>query len=183
VSKDSNSFPNRIFPCVHPAFPAQDQCGSITFESYRGSFYKFKPKRNLRYLPAFGNAALGFLKNGTGLGVMPNSYTLSRPLAYRLHRRIGQAVVTINDCDLYLGKHGSADSREAYQRTIGEWKQRRRYRPDSNYPATVVDLVIAYVEFATAYYRKDGRPTNQRFPGRVRGPRTGGKKRCLSVGN
>jgi hypothetical protein len=57
---------------------------------------------------------------------MPKSCSPSRPPVYRLHKRTGQAVVTIDGRDLYLGKHGTVASREAYQRTIGEWKQGRR---------------------------------------------------------
>jgi integrase len=92
---------------------------------------------------------------------MPNSCSLRRPPAYRLHRRTGQAVVTIDGRDLYLGKHGSSASREAYQRTIGEWKQGRRHLPDAKYTATVIEVVVAYAKFATTYYRKDGQPTNE----------------------
>jgi hypothetical protein len=68
---------------------------------------------------------------------MPNSLSLNRPPAYRRHKRSGQAVVTIDGRDLYLGKHGTAASREAYQRTIGEWKQGRRLSADAKYTASV----------------------------------------------
>ena len=41
--------------------------------------------------------------------------------SYRLHKATGQAVVTLDGRDFYLGKHGTAESREAYDRMIAEW--------------------------------------------------------------
>jgi len=40
---------------------------------------------------------------------------------YRLHRPSGQAVVTINGRQIYLGPHGSKASTAEYDRVIGEW--------------------------------------------------------------
>ena len=40
---------------------------------------------------------------------------------YRLHKGSGQALVQINGERIYLGKHGSAESKEKYQRIIAEW--------------------------------------------------------------
>jgi hypothetical protein len=39
---------------------------------------------------------------------------------YRLHKASGQAVVTLNGVDHYLGNHGSEDSKKAYQRKVSE---------------------------------------------------------------
>jgi hypothetical protein len=36
-----------------------------------------------------------------------------RKPSYRLHKRTGQAVVTIDGKDIYLGKHGSRPSKAA----------------------------------------------------------------------
>ena len=33
--------------------------------------------------------------------------------------------------------------------------------PDSPHTTTVTEVVVAYTEFATGYYRKDGKPTNE----------------------
>jgi hypothetical protein len=46
-----------------------------------------------------------------------------RPItpSYRLHKPSGQAVVTLNYQDKYLGPHGSPESRAAYDRLIAEW--------------------------------------------------------------
>ena len=44
-----------------------------------------------------------------------------RPPSYRRHKASGQAVVTIQGHDVYLGKYGSDESQEAYRRTIAEY--------------------------------------------------------------
>jgi hypothetical protein len=44
----------------------------------------------------------------------------SRTPSYRLHRASGQAVVTLNGRDVYLGLHGTQASRDAYDRAIAE---------------------------------------------------------------
>ena len=80
---------------------------------------------------------------------------------YRLHKATGQAVVRLDGRDIYLGKYGSAASREAYQRIVAEWSQNGGRLPDSPHTATVTEVVVAYTEFATGYYRKDGKPTNE----------------------
>jgi hypothetical protein len=40
---------------------------------------------------------------------------------YRFHRASGQAVVTLDGFDHYLGEHGSEASKQAYQRKVVEW--------------------------------------------------------------
>jgi len=39
---------------------------------------------------------------------------------YRLHKGTGQAVVRLGERDIYLGKHGTAASREAHKRLVAE---------------------------------------------------------------
>ena len=41
--------------------------------------------------------------------------------SYRHHKPTGQAVVTLNGKDHYLGLWGTAASRAEYDRLIGEW--------------------------------------------------------------
>ncbi len=41
--------------------------------------------------------------------------------SYRMHKATGQAVVTLDGRDIYLGAHSSATSREAYQAALNEW--------------------------------------------------------------
>ena len=83
---------------------------------------------------------------------------------YRLHRRSGQAVVTLNSKDFYLGPHGSEPSREAYDRLIQEWLSNNRMLPGQN-PVQddrdINELLVAYWDFAKAYYLKEGRPTGE----------------------
>ena len=44
-----------------------------------------------------------------------------RTPSYRLHKPTGQAVVRIAARDHYLGKHGTIESHEKYDRLIAEW--------------------------------------------------------------
>jgi hypothetical protein len=37
---------------------------------------------------------------------------------YRLHKASGQAIVTLNGFDHYLGPHGTEESKQAYQREL-----------------------------------------------------------------
>ena len=41
--------------------------------------------------------------------------------SYRLHKPSGQAIVTLDGKDIYLGPHGTQVSRSEYDRLIGEW--------------------------------------------------------------
>lgn len=84
----------------------------------------------------------------------------SRIPSYRHHKPSGQAVVTIGGHDHYLGKHGTQESREEYDRLISEWLQRGRPRSTAN-ELTIAELVLAYWRFAGTYYVKDGKPTTE----------------------
>ena len=48
---------------------------------------------------------------------------------YRRHRASGQAIVTINGHDIYLGPYGTAVSPREYDRVIGEWLANGRQSP------------------------------------------------------
>ena len=45
----------------------------------------------------------------------------TRPPSYRLHKPTGQAVVTLNGRDHYLGLHGTTESRVRYRRMLAEY--------------------------------------------------------------
>jgi integrase len=92
---------------------------------------------------------------------MPNLCSPERAPRYRLHKPTGQAVVTIDGKDIYLGKHRTAASREAYRRTVAEWMQNGGRLPAAQHTTTVTELVVAYLEFANSYYRKDGKVTDE----------------------
>ncbi len=80
--------------------------------------------------------------------------------SYRRHRVSGQAVVTINGRDHYLGPHGTKTSKAEYDRWISEWLANGRRSPEAVPDLTVVELVAGYLEHAQTYYRDtDGNPT------------------------
>jgi hypothetical protein len=86
----------------------------------------------------------------------------SRLPSYRLHKPSGQAVVTLNGKDHYLGPHGTEASRAAYDRLVGEWQVNGRRPVDSaSAGLTIQELILAYWRHAERHYVKDGKPTSQ----------------------
>jgi integrase len=89
----------------------------------------------------------------------------ARTPSYRLHRPSGQAVVTLNGRDIYLGKHGMPESRAEYDRLLAEWLANgRAAAPGAD--ATVGELMVGYIRHVDAYYTKEGEPTSE--PGLIR---------------
>jgi integrase len=90
-----------------------------------------------------------------------------RPPSYRLHKPSGQAVVTIDGKDRYLGRHGTRASRTEYRRLIEQWHEDRRRLASvaaelTPYPLTVSELILAYWErHVVSYYVKNDRPTSE----------------------
>lgn len=78
---------------------------------------------------------------------------------YRKHRATGQAVVTLNGRDHYLGPHGTQTSRMEYDRLVQEWLSRGRTAELNDYSITVVELISAYMKWARQHYRKNGNLT------------------------
>lgn len=97
---------------------------------------------------------------------MPDSTNLRVP-AYRHHKPPGLASVRIEGRDIYLGPHGTAESRAKYKRVIAEWLANHKAETCSfngNGQATnrVVDeLIAAYLDFAKSYYVKNGTLTGE----------------------
>ena len=86
---------------------------------------------------------------------------------YRKHKGSGQAVVTFNGRDHYLGPHGTKASNAEYDRLIAEWLASNR-SPAFGRPGqvvTVTELVVAYLEHAKKYYGDGNRGefANMRF--------------------
>ena len=77
---------------------------------------------------------------------------------YRKHRASGQALVTLDGRDFYLGPHGTRASRREYDRLVAEWMQNGRCLTVAQADGlTVTELAAAYWRFAKGYYQKDGR--------------------------
>jgi integrase len=89
----------------------------------------------------------------------------SKPPSYRLHKATGQAVVSINRKDHYLGKHGTPESRLRYERLITRWMQGELLAPDTAdadpSQITVAELGAQFLKWATEYYRKGGEATSE----------------------
>jgi site-specific recombinase XerD len=103
--------------------------------------------------------------------------------SYRLHKPTNLAVVTLSGEDIYLGKYGTRESRDAYDREIAEWLARGRAPRKSNPrksaprapdpspgravpagkpappppPAStglkIKAVLLAYMDYAATYYR------------------------------
>lgn len=83
---------------------------------------------------------------------------------YQKHRASGQAVVTINYVDHYLGPHNSKASVALYDRLIAEYLASGRQAAPQQ-PAeqgmVVVQVLAAYWKHCKSYYVKDGKPTKE----------------------
>ena len=92
---------------------------------------------------------------------MPRTKKGSLP-SYRLHQPTGQAVVTIDGQDYYLGPFGSAESKKKYSRLTDVWnaRQERSAAETEELPqlsevrdvATVKELILQYTLHAQQYY-------------------------------
>jgi integrase len=96
----------------------------------------------------------------------------SRIPSYRLHRSSGQAVVTINGRDCYLGLYDTADSQRKYDLLIAEWlsKGAKASTPAAmsvvdtqieTIELTVNAVMLRFMEYAATYYSKEGRELDQ----------------------
>ena len=73
--------------------------------------------------------------------------------AYCRHRASGQAVVTMDGQDIYLGRYGTAASRQKYNRLIAEWLAGGRHLPTSQTEITIIEVIERFWEHAQKYYR------------------------------
>ncbi len=88
------------------------------------------------------------------------------PPKYRKHKASGQAIVTLNGKDHYLGPHGTKASQQLYDQLVGEWlaNGRNKFQGNDHDSITVAQLAAEYWKFAKGYYVKNGRPTDE-LPG------------------
>jgi hypothetical protein len=75
---------------------------------------------------------------------------------YRYHVS-GQAVVTLDGKDFYLGKHDTPESRSRYHKLLAEYQQNGLKAPDQpqrqvNQPITVADVTAKFRESASRKY-------------------------------
>ncbi len=84
---------------------------------------------------------------------------------YRLHKASGQAIVTLDGRDIYLGEHNSEASRQRYERAVGEWLANGRSLPlraTDDDPLTVDELLAGFWRHAEIHYRSpNGTPTSE----------------------
>ena len=85
--------------------------------------------------------------------------------SYRLHKSTGQAIVVIKRKFYYLGKFGTEESRQKYERIIGEYLANGRTAPSpavrrSN-GVTIRQLLAMYLEHCRTYYARAGEPTQE----------------------
>ena len=85
----------------------------------------------------------------------------SRVPTYRRHKPTGQAVVTLNGRDFYLGKWNTKASRHEYDRLIREWLANGRCLPDPLAGVSVAELGLAYWRYAKRYYHRPNGNTGE----------------------
>jgi len=85
---------------------------------------------------------------------------------YSLHRASGQARVKYNGRTIYLGKHGSQESREAYAQFVANLPKPEEEgatfaEPSPGVTLLVGEIALRYLAHARAYYARDGVPTGE----------------------
>src|SRR5262245_50141012 len=83
--------------------------------------------------------------------------------SYRLYKRTGQAVVTLDGKDHYLGEYGTLSSKQTYKRLIDAWLARQELArsTEADLPSlsvvtdvvSVNEVMLAYLRHAEAYYK------------------------------
>jgi integrase len=80
---------------------------------------------------------------------------------YLLHKPTNRGYARFDGHFIYFGSYNTAASLEAYNRYVAEWIQNGGRLATTTYSASVADVVVVYAEFATGYYRKNGKPTDE----------------------
>jgi len=94
------------------------------------------------------------------------SNTPCRIPKYRLHKTSGRAVVRLEGRDIYLGKHGTDESKQEYHRVISEWLVSKKSGASTDLSQktdslTINELILGYLDHARTYYVKNGQPTRE----------------------
>src|SRR5262245_11312794 len=88
--------------------------------------------------------------------------------AYCLHSASGRAYVRIDGRRIYLGRFNTQESRDAYDRAIGEWIGKGRHSTAAVHPScvpgrrTVSTVISEFWKHAEAYYAKSDELENFR---------------------
>jgi len=85
---------------------------------------------------------------------------------YSLHKASGRARVILNGRHIFLGKYGSDESMERYNRLVAELvtspaAQALRTTAPPGCAITITELCAAYLRHAEGWYVKDGKPTSK----------------------
>lgn len=72
--------------------------------------------------------------------------------SYRLSKSTGLAFVELNGYRIYLGKHGTPESRALYNRRVAEWLANGRELSKPGEDFSMLSLCDTYQEFAQGYY-------------------------------
>src|SRR2546430_744250 len=75
--------------------------------------------------------------------------------SYRLHKPSGQAILTLEGRDIYLGTHDTPESREKYNRLIADWLANGRRLPTPTSETTVAEVLAGYWRHAETYYKRE----------------------------
>lgn len=81
---------------------------------------------------------------------------MAREPGYCLHKPTGQAYVNLGGKVIYLGKHGTPESRDQYNRVKAEWLVNRhlpKFSAQTSGP-TIAEVCLSYLDHAEAYYSK-----------------------------
>jgi integrase len=83
--------------------------------------------------------------------------------SYRRHKASGQAVVSLNGRQFYLGQWKSPESKQNYDRMVAEWRAGHcRIAAKGASDITVCEVIAAFRRHAASYYKSpDGRPTSE----------------------
>lgn len=90
--------------------------------------------------------------------------------SYRLHKPSGQAIVTLDGRDFYLGIHNTEESRDRYKLIIQEWLASQKKLPPTGptgsrsrtpIDITINEIFLPYWKHVQQYYRKNGKPTSE----------------------
>ncbi|MGN6547673.1 MAG: tyrosine-type recombinase/integrase [Aureliella sp.] len=77
---------------------------------------------------------------------------MAREPGYRLHKPTGLAYVCLSGRMIYLGKHGTPESKEKYEQLKAEWLLNRNAVKFRGGNKTLAQVALAYLDHAEEYY-------------------------------